>query len=318
MSRNRVVQLTALATAVVVLVWIALSIWSGASRLSVGAVDWKYVSAVFACMLVLVIVYGLAWWLLMCRLERRRLAAWPAVRLFALSWAGRYFPAGIPHYAGRLLAGPSAGMSRTAVAASLAYENLLVLAVGAAGAALCLSVASVAGGAPTPWILAGLVIAALSFGATLPWPLRWLIDVAEPRVPKLASLRGHILALGSITWLSAAYALGFVLNGGAYYFALLAVGESPPPLVAFAAYNIAGVIGMLAIGVPSGLGVREAVVAALMGAVMPVPLALSAAVLVRVAGIAADLVPAAVAGASFAVRRPPVVDTARPTMREAA
>ena len=56
-----------------------------------------------------------------------------------------------------------------------------------------------------------------------------------------------------------------------------------------AAYNIAGIAGMLAFAVPSGLGVREGVTVALLGAFVSPPVALSAAVLARLLTLIADI-----------------------------
>jgi hypothetical protein len=60
---------------------------------------------------------------------------------------------------------------------------------------------------------------------------------------------------------------------------------------------------MLAFAVPSGLGVREGVVVAMLGATLSAPVALAAAVFVRLVAVAADFLPLMTIAAWHAVRR---------------
>jgi uncharacterized membrane protein YbhN (UPF0104 family) len=128
-----------------------------------------------------------------------------------------------------------------------------------------------------------------------PAVVRTAIRLSARRVRRLASLEQHILPACDVIRIGAAYSVGYALAGTAFWFALLAVsGDTPPFLLAVAVYNIAGAAGMLAIAVPSGVGVREGVTVALLAAVVPAPVALSAAVVARLTGVVADLAPLAV------------------------
>jgi uncharacterized membrane protein YbhN (UPF0104 family) len=80
-------------------------------------------------------------------------------------------------------------------------------------------------------------------------------------------------------------------------------GAGVPLLLAVAAYNLAGIAGILAFAIPSGIGVREGVVVALMGAAITPPVALGAAVAVRLVAVAADFTPIAAIAAWHGVRR---------------
>jgi uncharacterized membrane protein YbhN (UPF0104 family) len=288
---SRTVTTLLIITGALVAVAMLLAAYAGVRDARLSAASVPLLCGVFVCTLGLVLTYAACWWLLMSRLERRSVSASWSMRVFCLSWVGRYLPASIPHYAGRLIAAPNAGMSRSAVAASLAYENLIVLSVTGIGAAVCLTLATFGGRVPAVWIAVGAAIAAASTLALHPRFIEALVDVSSRLVGRVGALRGHILPFHSILPLMCAYASGFLFAGAAYYLACRAIGEAPPVLLAFAAYNLAGAAGMLAVGIPGGLGVREAVVVGIMSVAIEPADALAAAILVRVVSIAADTTP---------------------------
>ena len=263
-------------------------------------------------MLAFVLAYAACWWLLMSALEGRR-APLGAMRLFLLSWPGRYVPASLPHYGGRLVAGPSIGLSRSAVAASLVYENVFAI-VASGGVAMLLLAAGyrdALGG--STWLIAALVAAPAFAIALHPAVARTAIRIAARRVKRLAALEEHVLAPGAILRIGAAYAGGSLLSGLTFWCALRATGAEAPLPLAIAAYNIGGVAGTLAVVVPSGIGVREGVVVAVMSVAVSPEAALSAAVLARLAGIVADFTPSAlilIVGALSRTRRAAMPETA--------
>ena len=77
--------------------------------------------------------------------------------------------------------------------------------------------------------------------------------------------------------------IGFVLIAGTV------VELTPSQFFAFAAaYVLGGAIGLLAIGVPSGLGVREAVIVIILGQFVPVAEAIVIAMLARLISTLSD------------------------------
>ncbi len=265
--------------------------------LSLGDLHWGFAALATACAASFVVVYALAWWQLVGALAGRRPHLVAALRLFVLTWPGRYTPASLPYYGGRLVAGPKLGLSRGAVTASLVYENIFAIA-GSGTLSLALFAVGfrdrIGGGL---WFAVACAASACAMLVLHPAVLRRLIGVAAARVVRLRALDDYVLPAGAVLRIAATYAGGAVLSGLAFYFALRSVAPDthPPLLLAVATYNIAGIAGMLALAVPSGLGVREGVAVALIGAVVSPPVALSAAVLARLLALAADLALAAVA-----------------------
>lgn len=302
--RQRLARSVIIAAVAMVVAFGVSRVWSaGAYSISFDAIHWPYAALSVASTLVFVLVYAICWWMVMCAIERRRVPFVATVRLFLLTWPGRYVPASLPHYGGRLVAGPGAGLTRPAVAASLVYENIFAI-VGAGALSiglLAIGYRDALGG--SAWLVAALVAAPIAALALHPAVARGAIRVGACRVKRLATLEQHVLGPAALLRIGAAYMVGSVFAGLAFWSALRAVGSDAPLPLAIAAYNIGGVAGMLAIAVPSGIGVREGVVVAVMGAVVSPPVALSAAVLARLAGVVADFTPFALILLIHAVRR---------------
>lgn len=291
MTRARAIWIVLAAACFGAALFGASRVWNAsADALAIDAIDWRWAAASVMAMLAFVLVYGACWWLLISELERRR-APLAAMRLFLLSWPGRYVPASLPHYGGRLVAGPSLGLSRGAVAASLVYENVFAI-VASGGVAIVLLAAGyrdAIGG--SGWLVAAIVAAPLGALSLHPAVGRTAVRVGARRMERLATLESYVLGSSALMRVGAFYVVGSVVAGFAFWCSLRAVGAEAPLFLAVAAYNIGGVAGMLAIAVPGGIGVREAVVVAVMSTFVSPPVALSAAVLARLVAMVADFAP---------------------------
>jgi uncharacterized membrane protein YbhN (UPF0104 family) len=264
---------------------------SAADSLGGRTLHWHFALLCVVSMLCFAVVYAFCWALLLRALEERPLRRSRLMRLFLLTWPGRYLPASVAHYGGRFVAGPSVGAQRGAIAASFVYENLLTIgAAGAVSIALLLahSHALLSGSA---WAVAAVVAAAMALAALHPAVSGAGIRTMARRLRRLAPLEQRVLPVNVLMRAFAGYVLGALFAGIAFVFAVHALGEDVSPATAIAAYNLAGIAGMLAIAVPGGIGVREGVVVALLSGVLPAPVVLAAAVLARLAGIVADLLP---------------------------
>jgi hypothetical protein len=277
---------------------------------SAGAVSPDEISRVWAglaaaCMIAAVGTYAVCWFLLMRALERRPVALAAALQLFLVSWPGRYVPGSLPHYGGRLLAGPRIGLSRPAIAASLAYENLFAVATSGI-LAVALLLARFRGGlAQSNWAIAAACVALLCACALHPSVARRAARLVASRVNRLRAVETHLLGARAVVAIGTAYTFAALCAGLSFYCGLRAVAphDQPPLLLAIASYNLAGIAGVLAIFVPSGIGVREGVVVAMIGAAVSAPVALGAAVLVRLIAVVVDVLPMALIVATHAIRR---------------
>jgi uncharacterized membrane protein YbhN (UPF0104 family) len=229
----------------------------------------------------------------------------PLLRAFFYSWLGRYIPGTVPFLLMRVEMTQRAGYRRGPVAASLAYENVLQLATALA-LSLALLIATMGRHADS-FALYGLLLVPLAGAALIAQP-RVLLPVLNRVARRLGRDEvdaASVLPGRAIAAAVALYCLFVVLNGVGFYFALLAVTPARPEYLpaAIGIYNLAGVIGVLAVFVPSGLGVREGVIIALVSLQFPIEVAAGAAVLSRVAAATADGLPAACLFAHDGLRR---------------
>jgi uncharacterized membrane protein YbhN (UPF0104 family) len=129
--------------------------------------------------------------------------------------------------------------------------------------------------------LLGLVACGLVI-ATHPRVLRWGLNLA------LRAVRRPPVAL-SLAWRdvlvwTALMALNYLLLGAGFHLLLSGLVDVPLALYPFisGAFAVAGVVGVLALFAPSGIGVREGVMAVVLSAVMSPGLAAVAALVSRV------------------------------------
>jgi uncharacterized membrane protein YbhN (UPF0104 family) len=211
----------------------------------------------------------------------------------------RYVPGNIWHIVGRVALAGRLGVGRAQVAASAAVEQLLTL-LGAL-ALFGVSLPFWRGGRAELWLLL-LIPAGLAllhpriFGALLGW--------AATRLgrPELAWPYTYSEMLGIL----GAYTLANLGAGLSLYVIVAAIAAVEPaqaPFLAGAA-ALAWAVGYLSFLTPSGLGVREAALTAFLAQLFPLPVAIVASLLHRVALTVGEA--AAFSGAALWMRlRPP-------------
>lgn len=191
----------------------------------------------------------------------------------------RYVPGNVWHIVGRVALADRLGVGRAQVLASATVEQLLTL-MGAL-ALFGLSLPLWRGGAgPETWLLL-LVPAGLALlhprllGATLAWAARRLGR------PELAWAYGYRTMVGML----GAYLAANLAAGAALYVIVDALAEVGPAQAAFlaGAAGLAWAVGYLSLLTPSGLGVREAALAALLAQAFPLPVAVAASLAYRLA-----------------------------------
>jgi uncharacterized membrane protein YbhN (UPF0104 family) len=212
-----------------------------------------------------------------------------AFRIWFLSNLGRYVPGKVWQFVGWFYLGEQAGIGRvqilTSIAVNLGLQTLTGLGLG-------------------------VVALALMLGGELWnrfWPLFLLIPVGlfvaiQPRVMErilnwgLVKLKREPVSLGLTTGDMALFALGhvgcWVAYGIAFY--LFVCSLDPLPLkdlpVLGATYAASWVIGFLSLLTPGGIGVREGVLAYLLGFWLPAPVAIVISLLSRVWITAGELI----------------------------
>jgi hypothetical protein len=212
---------------------------------------------------------------------------WGWTHFFLVGYLGRYVPGKVSMLVGRVLLLEPLGYSKSSIISAAIFENLSFLTAGIAVGFVGLAsisptmLGSVVG---SPFLLAVILIAGV--GVILsPLPeefLRRAILLVKPK--STASL----VTISPSTKLSAV-SLSVVSNlllGLSYALILSAIASTDLSLhemaLATAVFPLAVAGGVLALFAPSGIGVREAIIAALLAPAIDLELALLAAILIRV------------------------------------
>ena len=245
-----------------------------------------------------VVGLGSVWGLLVVQLSPIGPKFSSLLRLFLYTWPGRYVPGTLPYHVARVLFAERIGTPRQAVGASIAYEAILQVGtaamVGAVGILMSVTLAESSAGAYAQYVLLVLPLAALPLafqrGILLPVSSYLLKAAGKEPLPADALLTNRQTAT-AFAW----YCLIHLLNGVAFYLVVAGLGDSSVnPTLAVGAYSLAGVAGVAVPFVPGGIGVREAVLIALMSGAMPAEEAAIAAAAARALSVLADLSPLAV------------------------
>ncbi len=232
-----------------------------------------------------------------------RLPALRAARVWMVTEALRWVPGGIWGFASRVAEARRAGVPASKASLSLPVElALTVLAWGGTalfGLALSGQLAAFAdllpaGAAAPPTLL----LAAAACGA-----FALLLLSRAPRLRRIIAGVRPAPALAAL----AAYLLLCTFHGLAFHLVLVAIaGDAAPGLWAAVGSNSAAwLVGFFAIGIPGGIGVREAGAAFFLAPVMGVPEAAAAAILWRGLQIGGELLWLAICHLPAATTAPP-------------
>lgn len=271
----RLIQAAIVAATVYFLVAYLVRSWD-----SIEDFDWEFDAGWLALSGVAFFVFYFAqagfWWLLL-----RGCGApgpfWPAASVWGKSILARYVPGNVFMFVGRAWMSHSRGLSVERVSAAMVYEQ----ALGVCGALLAVAVLfpfwEYRPGVTALSLIAIPVLVALMhprvFGPVAGWALRLLHRPPLEVTLGFGAVLG-MLVLFTLDWL--------VAGAGAWLLARSITGldASALPLVTVA-YALAYVAGMVAFFIPSGIGVREAVLTASLSKELPGGVALTWALLLR-------------------------------------
>jgi uncharacterized membrane protein YbhN (UPF0104 family) len=229
------------------LVFVAISVrslWHG-SHIDFGRIYWPALVAAAAIAFVAILVAASVWLLILRRLGIEPRARWAGIYMQAQ--LGKYIPGSVWQYAGRAALGRGEGIPPRAATVSLTLE----LAGSVVAAAL---VASLTGGVIAFAATAGAAIVGVGI-----WPHARRRLARLRRTQSSAVLRAAFettlyyvpiwLLLGLCFWLTARSLFSLSFKDVGFY---------------TGAFTVAWLIGLVAVFAPGGLGVREAVLVALL------------------------------------------------------
>jgi hypothetical protein len=266
-------------------------IWRNHEGWAVDALGWA--AALYAAQ---VAMLALGWqWLGEGTWPGRARRVW--LRAFVHGWVARYLPGPPTGPAGKYLALRDAGAGAPVIAALLWVEQVLQLA---ASIAVPAALAVPAYGLEWWWAAAGGLTAAagLALGGARPGLVRRVSGRFGPRGER----SGAVVAAGPAVLGFAAMSAAALLAGLAFHVAAVVV--SPWPLSRWeegvAVFALASLAGYVTPFAPSGAGVRESVIVALLGGQLGAATALTVAVVARATAV---LVDAALAAGYFGAGR---------------
>jgi uncharacterized membrane protein YbhN (UPF0104 family) len=235
------------------------------SNIHLANIAWGWLVGAIVLGVAAVIGSSLIWLVILRRLGSP--VAWPTAAIYAQAQLGKYVPGGVWQYASRGAMARGYGLSVRAVARSLPIELAGTLSAGAAFAVLALGWWGVIA-------VGAAVVVAASSGVYL----------GEGRTSLRIGARAVPL-----------YAATWVLIGISFWMTARAFLHVSPSDIALytGAFAAAWIVGLLAIYAPGGIGVREAVLVAILGPHIGSADALVIAVASRGVFTVADLIPAA-------------------------
>jgi uncharacterized membrane protein YbhN (UPF0104 family) len=211
--------------------------------------------------------------------------------VYALSWLGRYIPGKVVWIGAKIVFGREHGVSARILTASSLAEAILNLSTALA---LALLLSALTGDAlhlgPNVKLLSVVALALMSVAlvpSVFDRVMRLVLWRTEHVAATPAGLRRRALFSATATSLCIQ-----AMSGIPVFLVVRAMNPGfsaslIPELTA--AVLIAGTIGTLAVFAPAGLGVREGILIVALGALMPRGIALAVVVVLRVWGIAMDL-----------------------------
>ena len=284
---SRARRIGGLVAGVLVVAFLALSVVTGWDVVS--GYDWDVDPAAMAGSLLVLGVFllfnGAGYVAILERVEARRLPRRRVLGIWARSILARYVPGNVLMVAGRVVLGREAGATGRGILAATVYEHALIIGLSACGAAYLLVFGNL-GQDDWTWIVAvvpfGLVLLhPRLFGPAANWVLR---RVGRPPLERLLSTRE---VLGFCGW----YALTLAILGlGVWWFVRGLVGpQAGGPLFVGAGFLLSFVASTLAFIFPSGLGVREGVLALVLARHLPGEVAIAVSAAVRLALTVAEV-----------------------------
>ncbi len=254
------------------LAWALARGWQGVKDYQWDLRWWPFAAGV-AVLVLFYLASGIGYILILERLHHPCPPRIAVLSIWARSLLGRYVPGSVLMVVGRVVLSHERGVPRRATAAAMTYELILSVGVAAAAAAVFVAVYGVGGAAV--WLVAllplGLVVLHPKiFGPLSTWALR---KARRDPLPRL-------IAPGPLAWLVGWYAFTAALLGVAMWLLVWSAAGSDAggPAYVGSAFLLSFAASMVAVIVPSGIGVREGAFALALARYVPDGVAVALAV----------------------------------------
>lgn len=301
MSRRRLLRIAVTGVVLAVVAYFfgrgLVQNWNAVRDIDVVVNAWS-VGAVLLFALA-VVCSGVLWGAMVASLGKVHVGLLESIRVHCASWLLKYVPGQVGSVANKVVWSTERGISRTLVIISFVYENVFLLLGSIVPSVVILLFADAFSGAGDD--LWGRLLPALI--AVVPLLLvmdrrlfRWGVNLVGRRALKRDVPPEYFLSRTGALRYQLAFLLPRVVNGVGFVMVVVSFLDVPAtayvPLAA--TYVLAGAVGILAVFVPSGLGVREGIIVVLASRYMPVEQAIVLSLVARLYSTVADAVVAGI------------------------
>lgn len=256
------------------------------------AINWE---SIFAMMLfaLAVVVSGVLWGRVLATVANKKISFQDAVRIHAASWLLKYVPGQVGSVINKTVWGSKRGISKKTSLTAFLYENILMVMAGGILSlpALILFSSRLADSFSLILPLVALIPMALVFYKPFFYKL---LNATLSFLKKNPFKESDFLSSRQLFRFQVGYLFPRFLNGVGFVFiaqSLLPHSVDPSIYIGLGSiYILAGAVGLLAIFVPGGIGVREAVIVLFASAYVPTEQAIILSVIARLYATLADII----------------------------
>lgn len=260
--------------------------WEQVSELSIGISYQTILAIIFFTMAV--IASGNLWGMIFNRISGKEVSQVEAVRSHLAAWLLKYVPGQVGAFVYKIQWGKLFGVNRNVTAVAFAYETLFLTL---ASTVLVIPILLITLGDRTGSSL--FVIYVITLLGVLLSSRKTVVKGIVKFMQKLTGKhiqQKYILGLKEMSVYTAWFSVPRIINAIGFVALTASILPVTPAMYVplGAAYILAGIVGIYAIFVPSGLGVREAVIVAFASAYFSTEQAIVAALLARLYATIAD------------------------------
>jgi len=239
-----------------------------------------------------VTISGRLWGRMTAELSGKEVPGLEAVRVHCASWLLKYVPGQVGSVLNKIAWAQGYGISKVLVTVTFVYENIFLLLGSLVPPAVVLFVMGALniGGSWAPLLVVASLIPLIAL--TNRRVFRWVTNQIARRAMKREVPEDFFLSSGQALKYQLIYLIPRVVNGLGVVFLAVSMFDAPAGswLPLGSAYVIAGAVGILAVFVPSGIGVREGAFVLLAAPFIPAEQAMVLALAARLWATVADAV----------------------------
>lgn len=261
--------------------------WSNVRELTVDFNGYTFIGII--SFIAAVVVSGVLWGKILEKLSGKKIAIIEAIEIHSASWLLKYIPGQVGSYVNKIAWGIKKGISKKTISTSFIYENVLMVFAGFALATPIIIVLAENSGLELSFFLPFFVLIPLAIVLVRP-VFRGLLNIIVKLAKRAPFKDSDFLDTPKLFLYQLHYFLPRILNGIGFVFIVQTIIPVTPDMYIglASAYILASIVGLLAIFVPGGLGVRESIIVITLSVYVPIEQAIIISLLARLYATIAD------------------------------